>query len=155
MTLFEHPLWSRLLPYAHLAAGRDNLDLLQLPEDLRAEAVCVALPCVACGSLVRVLRARLKSRRSRIAGQAEEHRLFYAATCPAAKNPGCARSRAAKDHRRRVRDALGPIREEARRVSVCVLDASGRVLCQVQADGLEPLRVDLPQGASALAVVPA
>ena len=82
MIVFDHPFWLQLRPYARLSEGRDNLDLLQLPDDLRVQAVMIQIPCVACGEPCRVFRARLKSERSRIAGQVEERRLFYAATCP-------------------------------------------------------------------------
>lgn len=153
MTIFDHPLWPSLKPYARLSEGRDNLDLLQLPDDLRVQAAGIVLPCVACGTGIRVFRARLKSNRSRIAGSVEERRMFYAATCPSGANAGCARSRAAKEHKRRVRERLGGQREVAPAISVEVLDASGMVLYAVRTGGREPLKFDLPETARSVALV--
>mgnify|MGYP001585531814 FL=1 len=155
MTIFDHPLWPSLLPFSRLSEGRDNLDLLQLPDDLRTEAVKIVLPCVACAAPIRVFRARVKSNRSRIANQVEERRMFYAATCPASVNPGCARSKAAKDHKRFVRERLSGQREAAPAISVQVLDASGAVLYAMRSEVKEPFQVDLPKGAATIAFVPA
>lgn len=157
MTIFDHYLWSKLKPYARLTVGRDNLDLLQLPDGLRAEAMTISLPCVACGESIRVFRARMKSKRSRIAEQVEERRLFYAATCPSAVNAGCSRSRAAKGHKKILRERLGQQRERRGRsqVYVEVHDASGKLLYAVMSDMQERFEFDLPSGATTIALVPA
>ena len=154
MTIFDHLLWPALLPFARLSEGRDNLDLLQLPDDLRVQAPAIILPCVACAEPVRVFRARMKSGRSRIAGSVEERRMFYAATCPASVNPGCARSKAAQAHKRFIRERLGQQREALPAISVQVLDASGVVLYAMRSEVKEPFQVDLPKGAATLAFVP-
>lgn len=154
MNVFEHELWTSLRPYARLSDGRDNLDLLQLPNDLRAKALAAEFPCVACGQPCRVFRARVKSGRSRVAGRAEERRLFYAATCPASVNAGCARSRAAKSHKRVVRSRLGGQREVQSSISVQVLDSSGLVLYEMISEVREPFKVDLPLHAAVLSFVP-
>ncbi len=101
--LFDHPIWPRILPHAHINIGRANLDFLGLPDDLRAEALDVRACCVSCGGPVAPLRARALSIRSRISGMTIERRLFYAATCPQHENAGCARSRAAKQHKAELR----------------------------------------------------
>lgn len=104
MTLFDLPIWQNLSAFAHLSkGGRDNLDLLRLPDDLRVLALSAIANCVACGDPIHPLRARVKSKRSNIAGTETERRLFYAATCPAEKNAGCARSRSAKEHKKWIR----------------------------------------------------
>ncbi len=154
-TVFDHPLWSSLGKYARLSDGRDNLDLLQLPDELRAQAMALSLPCVACAAPCHVFRARLKSERSRVAGQVEEHRLFYAATCPSTVNAGCSRSKAAKSHKRRVRELLGKQREAPRAIAVKVLDASGQVLCTVRSEVKEEVPLELPWGAARIVLVPA
>ncbi len=100
MTLFDHPAWAHLARYAHLDANRANLDLLQVPDQLRELAIGCQANCVACGAPLRPLRARMKSSRSRIAGSETERRLFYAPTCPTDVNPGCSRSKAARDHKK-------------------------------------------------------
>lgn len=107
MILFDHPIWKHIKKYAAVAEGRDNLDFHQLPDQLRALALEVTANCVACGAVVNPLRARAKSERSRIAGSPVERRLFYAPTCLTEKNPGCSRARAARDHKKIVRVALG------------------------------------------------
>lgn len=99
MTLFELPLWQHLAPYAHVDSGRGNLDLLQLPDSLRVEALGLMVNCVSCGAPSHPLRSRVLSKRSRISGVATERRLFYAATCSTDANPGCSRTRAAKIHK--------------------------------------------------------
>lgn len=154
MTIFDHPLWPRLRPYAAIYKNRENLDLLQLPDDLRDEAKAIELPCVSCGSPCRVFRARLKSARSRVGGKPEERRLFYASTCPSHVNAGCARSRAAKDHKRLVRDALGERVDDVPSIRVEVLDASGAVLLDLRSEVREAVSVDLPAGATSLRLVP-
>lgn len=154
MNVFEHKIWPLLRPYARLSEGRDNLDLLQLPDPLRANALAIEVPCVACGELCHVFRARVKSGRSRVAGQVEEHRLFYAATCPSSVNAGCARSKAAKAHKRFVRIYLGGKREERPAISVQVLDAAGSVLYELASEVREPFKVDLPLHAAALSFAP-
>lgn len=103
MTLFEHPIWRHLAVFCHMTANRDNLDLLQLPEQLRELALEVVANCVACGAVLHPLRARVKSGRSRVAGTALERRLFYAPTCPIETDRGCSRSKAAQDHKNEVR----------------------------------------------------
>lgn len=155
ITVFDLPIWPDLLPYARISPRRDNLDLLQLPDDLRQRAQALELPCVACAALCHVFRARVKSGRSRIAGQVEERRLFYAATCPSSVNTGCARSRAAKEHKRAVCRLAGIERELPRAIGVRVLDASGQVLYAMQSVVSEPFQVDLPPGAVVIAFVPA
>lgn len=105
MIAFDHPLWPALAPYARVAPGRDNVDLLQLPDDLRAAALSTLVNCVACGAPIHCFRARAKSKRARIGGTETERRLFYAATCVAPA--GCSRSRAAKDHKNYVRRLFG------------------------------------------------
>ena len=76
--LFGLPIWLKLRQYAHFSnsvrGGRvaPRLNLLQLPEDLRVEALAVTVPCVSCGQPIHPLRARKKSERSRIAGSETE-----------------------------------------------------------------------------------
>ena len=103
MILFDHPIWLHLKPYARLDAGRDNLDLHQLPEKLRELALGVFTNCIACGESIHPLRAREKSQRSRVGGTQVEKRLFYAPTCPTEKNPGCSRTRVARAHKETIR----------------------------------------------------
>lgn len=100
MVIFNHSDWPRLLPYVRVTEGRGNVDLLRLPDDLRSVALAVVVDCVACGSPIRCFRARVKSKRARTAGSETERRLFYSATCAAEVDPGCARSKAAKDHKK-------------------------------------------------------
>ncbi len=107
MLIFDHPIWKHVLPYAHLAPGRDNLDFLQLPEQLRTLSLDVISNCVACGKIVSPLRARQKSDRSRVSGTETERRLFYAPTCATEVNPGCSRSKAAQQHKDIMRAKLG------------------------------------------------
>lgn len=107
MTIFDHPVWKYVASYAHLDEGRDNVDLLQLPDQLRALALDVICNCVSCGALIHPLRARVLSARSRVAGSGTERRLFYAATCPSEVNPGCSRTLAAKDAKALMRRKLG------------------------------------------------
>lgn len=99
MTLFDHPIFKYVIPYASLDEGRMNLDFLQLPEDLRDLALKVEVNCVACGKPICCLRARMKSERSRVGNSATEKRLFYAPTCPTDQNPGCSRTHDAKAHK--------------------------------------------------------
>jgi hypothetical protein len=106
MTLFEQPIWNQLKPFAKLDAGRDNLDLHKLPDDLRDVALKVESTCVACGAPIHPLRARVKSKRSRVGGSQTEKRLFYAPTCPNEKNPGCSRTQVARYHKRTVRTIM-------------------------------------------------
>jgi hypothetical protein len=108
MFLFEHPIFKHIAPYAHVSDGRDNVDFLQLPDMLRALALEVQTNCPACGASVFSLRARAKSSRARIAGTETERRLFYAPTCPTEKNPGCSRTKAAKDHKLTIVSRLSP-----------------------------------------------
>lgn len=153
-TVFDRPIWKDLQGYARLNDRRDNLDLLQLPDDLREQAAAVRCPCISCGAEIRVFRARLKSGRSRVAGQIEERRLFYAATCPTEVNSGCSRSRQAKEHKQFVRALLGKQREPAPAITVRVLDASGAVLYAMTSEVREPFEVALPFGAASIAFVP-
>ena len=105
VTLFDHPIWRHLAPYARLdEGGRDNLDLHQLPDQLRDLALAVEVNCVACGKIIHPLRARVSSERSRVAGSHTERRLFYAPTCPTEKDPGCSRTVLARNHKRWVRE---------------------------------------------------
>lgn len=106
MTLFEHPIWPHVAPYARLDGGRANLDLHQLPDQLRDLALAVETNCVACGKVIHPLRARVLSSRSRVAGSLVEHRLFYAPTCPTDADPGCSRTVAARNHKRRLRELM-------------------------------------------------
>jgi ribA/ribD-fused uncharacterized protein len=106
--LFDHPIWKHVAPFAKMVAGRDNVDLLQLPDDLRVLAVDVVCNCVSCGAVIHPLRCRAKSDRSRVAGTAVERRLFYAATCPSEMNPGCSRTTAAQEHKEMVRRRFTP-----------------------------------------------
>lgn len=112
MILFEHPIWPYLVPYVHMSEGRDNLDLLQLPDELRMLALQVQVNCVSCGRPINCLRARAKSTRSRVAGTETERRLFYAATCPAESDSGCSRTKAAQAHKDLVRATCAPAGEE-------------------------------------------
>lgn len=102
--LFGLAIWLKLRHYAHFSnsvrGGRvaPRLDLLQLPDDLRTEALAITTLCVACGQPIHPLRARKKSERSRIAGSDVEWRLFYAATCAYKVNDGCGRSTASQNH---------------------------------------------------------
>lgn len=107
MIVFHHPNWFFLRPYVRLSSLRGNVDLLDLPDDLRALALATIVDCVACAAPIRCFRARTKSKRSRVSGSSEERRLFYASTCASTVNTGCSRSRAAKDHKRLVRTMLG------------------------------------------------
>lgn len=154
MTIFDHGLWPRLKIYARLSNGRDNLDLLQLPNDLRILASQILLPCVACGEPIRVFRARMKSKRSRIAKQVEERRMFYASTCPGNVNSGCARSTAAMAHKQVVRDHFGMAREKRPSIVVRIEDASGLVLYEMKSEVVEKFSVDLPAAATTIVFVP-
>jgi hypothetical protein len=155
MTIFNHSIWKDLKPYAVLSSGRNNLDLLQLPDDLRARALAITLPCCACGEPIHIFRARMKSSRSRIAGQVEERRLFYAATCPSSANAGCARSVAARNHKRSLKDILGVQREVPRSITVQILDEVGSVIAIIRSEVKEPFKIDLPPGATSISLVPA
>ena len=106
MNVLDHPIWPHVLPYAHLVEGRDNIDLLQLPMTMRALALGIVTNCVSCGAVIHPFRARVKSERSRISGKVEEHRLFYAPTCPSTKNPGCSRTTAAQQHKAVIKAVL-------------------------------------------------
>lgn len=154
MKVFDHPLWAKLLPYARFGVGRSNVDLLQLPDELRMQALALELPCVACGKPVKVFRARLKSGRSRISGAVEEHRLFYAATCPEAVNIGCSRSKAAKEHKAEMRQRLVGQRDSRPRVVLEVRDGSGAFLLSLAVDLSQRLHIELPGGARELDLVP-
>jgi len=107
MILFEHPIWRYVAPYGKMPAGRDNLDFLSLPDDLRELALGVVCNCVSCGAVISPMRVRAQSERSRIAGTPTERRLFYAATCPTDKNAGCSRTTAAATHKDRLRSMFG------------------------------------------------
>lgn len=107
MILFDHPIWRYVAPFTHIPDGRDNIDLIGMPDDLRDLALGVIANCVSCGRVIHPLRARAKSERSRIANTAVERRLFYAATCPTDVDSGCARSKAARDHKNTVRRMFG------------------------------------------------
>ena len=110
MTVFEHPIWKYVAPYFHVPAGggaRDNVDLLDLPDDLRALALGVVVNCCACGAVIHPFRVRAKSGRARIAGSAEERRLFYASTCASADRPGCCRTNSASEHKLRLLREIG------------------------------------------------
>lgn len=99
MTLLDHPAWPYLVKFIHIPEGRDNVDLLDVPDDLRAIALEVVCNCISCGAVIKPLRARAKSSRSRIANTAVERRMFYAPTCPSERDAGCARSKAARQHK--------------------------------------------------------
>lgn len=118
MTLFDHPIWRHIAPYAHIRDKRTNLDFLQMPDQLRELALGAVVNCVACFAVISPLRARAKSNRSRIADTALERRLFYAPTCPTDKDSGCSRSKAAQDHKDRLMRMFGlePKHEIATRV---------------------------------------
>jgi hypothetical protein len=142
-TVFDYPIWSLFKPYARLVGqgNRANVDLLQLPDDLRAAALAITTPCVACGNEIHPFRCRAASQRARIANRPEERRLFYAATCAATVNPGCSRTTQARDHQRKVRDILGAQREAKRMVLIKLIDPSGMVLQETKCDLLEPIRI--------------
>ena len=112
MTLFQHPIWDFVKPYVHLVPGRENCDFLNLPDDLRALALDVVVNCASCGAVIHPMRARVKSERSRVAGTPVEHRLFYAPTCPVEKNPGCSRSKLAREHKQVLLRKLGVCMQE-------------------------------------------
>ena len=110
--------------------------------------------CVSCGDPIWPLRARTQSKRSRISGSTEERRLFYAATCTAEKNSGCARARQAKDHKTLVRKIFGIGRVEAPSIRVEVHDASGQVLYRLASEVKEKISVSIPAGASTIEFLP-
>lgn len=112
MTLFEHPIWRYIAPYAHVEANRSNVDFLQVPDQLRSLALEVVTNCCSCGAVIHPLRARAKSERSRIGGTAIEKRLFYAPTCPTEVNSGCSRTHAAREHKKKVRAIFGLAEDE-------------------------------------------
>jgi len=112
MTLFQNPIWPYVKPYVHLVPGRDNCDFLQLPDDLRFYAMQAVANCVTCGAVIHPMRARAKSERSRIAGTEVEHRLFYAPTCPIERDPGCSRSKLAREHKQVLLRKLGICTQE-------------------------------------------
>lgn len=125
MTIFDHPIWPIVEPFARLASGRNNLDILQPPDDVRKQALAAIANCVACGVEIHPFRVRVKSKRSRVAGDVVERRLFYAATCPSSVNPGCSRTKAAKDHKKRVLLEMGTMKtSEARTKVVAMIDAA-------------------------------
>lgn len=155
MIIFDHPIWPQVSPYARLSEGRDNLDLLQLPDDLILVALNATVTCVACGNPIHPFRRRTKSQRARIANRPEERRLYYASTCAASVNAGCARSTAAKNHKVEVRDRLGAQREpEQPIVRIEIRDDSGLIVYKVETSGREPFEVTLPAGASTIKFVP-
>ncbi len=80
--------------------------------------------------------------------------MFYAATCPASVNLGCARSRAAKEHKTYVRRLLGTQRDPIPAIKIQVLDASGAVLYELRSEVKEKFEVRLPAGAASIAFVP-
>lgn len=112
MLLFEHPIFKHIVKYASVSEDRANVDFLQLPDLLRSLALEVQTNCPACGASVSPLRARAKSEQSRIAGTETERRLFYAPTCPTEKNPGCSRTKAAKDHKLEIKRVLEEQRKQ-------------------------------------------
>jgi hypothetical protein len=109
MTLFQHPVWEYVKPYAHVTfcGVIIRLDFLQMPDDLRALALEVVVNCISCGKIVKPLRARAKSDRARIAGTAIERRLFYAPTCTAEVDAGCSRTKLIQQHKDDVRRIFG------------------------------------------------
>ena len=106
MTLLDHPIWRYVAPYASITNGRDNVDFLRLPAQLRDLALGAVANCVSCARVISPMRARAKSGRSRIAGSEVEWRLYYAPTCPEEADPGCARTRFAQEHKERVKGVL-------------------------------------------------
>lgn len=86
---------------------RDNMDLLDLPDDLRTLALGVVVNCVSCGAVIHPFRMRTKSLRARVSGAPDERRLFYAGTCASVENPGCSRTNAATEHKQLLIRTLG------------------------------------------------
>lgn len=107
MTLFEHTIWPYIAPYIHIDANRGNVDVLQLPDQLRELALGVVANCISCGAVISPLRARAKSSRSRVANTGIERRLFYAPTCPSDRDSGCSRSKIARAHKIEVMKMFG------------------------------------------------
>lgn len=106
MILTDHPIFEYIAPYFHLGdSDRDNLDVLQIPDQLRDIALQTVVCCCACGAVIHPLRTRALSERSRVAGTVER-RLFYSGTCSSETNPGCSRTIAARDHKSAMRSCL-------------------------------------------------
>ena len=101
MTIFQHPIWKHILPYAHptFRGVTLYLDFLQLPDDLHLISLNIVTNCVSCHSVTNPLRARAQSERSRIAGSPVERRLCYSPVCLTEVNAGCSRTKAASQHR--------------------------------------------------------
>jgi hypothetical protein len=99
MTVLDHPIWKYIRPFITVNAARENIDVREIPDDLRDCALDIVVNCAACGKVIHPFRVRAKSDRARIADSAEERRLFYAGTCPSERDPGCSRTTAAREHK--------------------------------------------------------
>lgn len=109
MTILEHPLWPHVRGYFYVPerGERDNVDLLDLPDDLREFALEVVVNCCSCGAVIAPFRVRAKSLRARVSGAPDERRLFYAGTCASGVNSGCARTNAASENKAALLRILG------------------------------------------------
>lgn len=109
MIIFDHPIWVHVRRYFYVPdnGARDNVDLLDLPDDLRALALGTVVNCCACEAVISPFRVRAKSLRARVAGTPDERRLFYAGTCASGDNAGCSRTTKASDHKATLLRSLG------------------------------------------------
>ena len=112
MILLEHPIFPFVLPYLHVGEGeRANVDVLQPPDQLRDLCLDVEVNCASCGRAIHCFKRRAKSERSRIAGAAEERRLYYTGTCSSEENAGCARTNQSKELKAAVVRKINAFRE--------------------------------------------
>lgn len=76
--------------------------------------------------------------------------MFYSATCPSDVNPGCARSRAAKDHKVFVRKILGTSHVDE--FFLRMLDSSGHEICRMVATDEHEVEVVVPRGTASIVI---
>ena len=115
--LVDLEFWKEIRPFLHTTVrsalpGRSaspRIEFQRLPEALKLRALAIEANCVACGGLIFPLRIRVQSEASRIAGLAAEKRLFYAPTCLSTKNPGCSRTKLAKQHFDEIRQLIDAV----------------------------------------------
>lgn len=119
MTLLDHPIWSDLAPYIRIEIyGRDGgphhprhrIEVDTLPPALRARALRVRVPCVACGQPIHPIRARKSAKGN--------GHLYYAPCCPLSVRIACSRGDQARDNYVDVRAAVDRARPLRRQQSL-------------------------------------
>ena len=93
MHLLFHPEWPLIMIFAKARKNR-GIDFPKMPQDIKALAVIIVMPCVSCESLIHPIRER-KPRRTNDRRQAHIGAVFYSGTCCSKVNPGCSRTSAA------------------------------------------------------------